>query len=180
MLNKLEASIEVSLDSEFGMWEWASNVRGEGIWDLKANKETIWGIAWDRDLKAGDGRYTMFSSPYYLFEDASDFGNYHAGITGTNTGVPTSLQKIGAGLFEQMKDLDNGDFIQVIEQYESMGDGFWPWNWGSVPNTFMDEKDDFFFNTSGMADAIFIMEKFGLEKGKPNSIMIKPNPKRLD
>jgi hypothetical protein len=94
-------------------------------------------------------------------EDASDFGNYHAGFTGSMFGVSVAIQKIGAGTVEQLKDVKAGDIQQAWDQYWG---GLWPWE----RYTFMDESDDYYWNTQGMSDALYMKRKLNLG---PNNLI---------
>ncbi|MBK9354133.1 MAG: hypothetical protein IPN09_09265 [Bacteroidetes bacterium] len=97
---------------------WFLKVRPGGDWDYKANGKTIFGIAWSRDLtneKSG-GNFTsfLFESTQFgkqIFEDASDFGNYHAGFMGRMTynaiGLSYQAQWNAAGYGEAIKDFLN-------------------------------------------------------------------------
>ncbi len=155
--NKLAESANKTLNPNFTFGDWYNKVKQNGEWDLKNNKKTIWGVAWDYDAK--NKTTTSFKTPFLLFEDASDFGNYHAGFTGSMFGIPIPIQKIGAGFVEQMKDVKSGDWAQVWAQYWQMAK-FWE------DNAFMDEKDDHRWNTQGMSDALFIKELLDLKPGK--------------
>ncbi|WP_197043886.1 RHS repeat-associated core domain-containing protein [Aureispira sp. CCB-QB1] len=168
--NKLVESANIALSENFSTEQWITNVKGDGIWDLKANCSTIWGVAWayDENDWSGTGKKTQFVTPKLTFEDASDFGNYHAGFTGSMTGIPTSIQTIGAGLIEQYKDLKAGEIMQMIDQYTQ--------NWNfylGEPPAFMDEVDDHYWNTQGMSDALFLKEKLKLSSTNPLGVIKK-------
>jgi hypothetical protein len=144
--------------------DWVNNVKGGGIWDLKANTNTIWGLAWayDRAYNGGQGlNFTKFTASNVNFADASDVGNYHAGFTGTITGVPMSLQIMGAGGVEMGKDLLGGKIGEAYDQ------------WFTRPFTYGDEKDDAQYNKMGMADAKYLLKMSG---NNIKNIQIVPNP----
>ncbi len=150
---KVANSANQVLAEDFTFGKWVTNVKGGGDWDLKANKETIWGVAWAYDAK--NKTSTSFSTPNLTFEDASDFGNYHAGFTGSMFGIYVPVQKIGAGVIEQLKDLRKGNINQVGNQFGQMFK-FWE------RNAFMDETDDHYWNTQGMSDAKYLKERLNL------------------
>jgi RHS repeat-associated protein len=161
--NKLAQSANMTLAEDFTFGDWYNNV-GSGIWDLKNNRSTIWGVAWaySEANKAATGQVknTQFVTPNLTFEDASDFGNYHAGFTGSMFGVPVVFQQIGAGAVEQLKDLTAAEFMQVASQYWQMGK-FWE------RNAFMDETDDHYWNTLGMGDARYLKKELKLGPNNP-------------
>jgi RHS repeat-associated protein len=156
--NKLAESTNQVLSEDFTFGDWFNNVKGGGIWDLKTNENTIWGIAWSYDME--NETSTGFKTPNLFFEDASDFGNYHAGFTGSMFGVPVPFQKIGAGAVEQFKDLTSLNFMQVANQYFN--------GLKLKHNTFMDETDDYYWNTQGMSDALFLKKRLNLG---PNNLL---------
>jgi RHS repeat-associated protein len=124
--------------------EWVNKVRLNGKWDLKNNKETIFGVAWEYDIKrdAADTKneHTEFlynDCDKYLF-DAAAVGNYHAGFTGSVIGISTRLQKMGAGFVEQTK----GDVSKNLKQYVK---------WVKfMSRPYGDAKHDFYWNERGM------------------------------
>ena len=73
--------------------EWVARVLPNQVWDLKNNENTIFGVAWkfDLDAEAAAGgaitTHTSFNMGELVFTDAADFGNFHAGYTGTHAGV---------------------------------------------------------------------------------------------
>ena len=113
-------------------------------WDLKANKKTIFGLAWAFDLdKAQDGKpHTAFTFSYnnlldFEFSSAADVNNFHAGYTGMYANVSVSVQRFFAGAGEKAKnakDLDGKNF------------------WGNSVLTppFGDKKVDYYWNKMGM------------------------------
>jgi len=137
---------------EISWADWVNTVKQYQQWDLKNNLGTIWGVAWKFDQSKPDNeKYTSFSFLNYNFSSAADVGNYHAGFSGVLVGVPVPAQKIGAGGVEQLKDLNRGDYHEVWQQYWSFG------------NTFMDNKVDYHWNTTGMGDAKWLMEEIKKE-----------------
>jgi hypothetical protein len=141
-------SANQALAEDFTFGDWVNNVKGGGVWDLKGNKKTIWGAAWAFDR--GKDNKTRFISPNLTFEDASDFGNYHAGFTGSMFGICVPFQVIGAGLIEQYKDLTGKQFGQVAKQLML------------ILRTNMDEVDDHYWNTQGMSDGKHLKKELNL------------------
>lgn len=70
--------------------------------------------------------------------NASDFGNFNAGYTGTHAGVNKSLQLVGAGGVEMLK---HSDWLGMIKQ--SLSPSF----------RFGDQMRDAVFNMLGMSAA---------------------------
>ena len=103
--NKLDVS--AVLASVMSISEWVSEVKKHGNWDLKNNKTTIFGVAWNFD-KTNSG-FTKFKFGDISFEHAADVGNFHAGFTGAKAGIPANLQFVGAGVIEQLK---KGTFLK--------------------------------------------------------------------
>jgi hypothetical protein len=141
MENKLtESSTEAN---GLGFEGYFKRVRPGGTWDLKNNKNTIWGIAWktDKDNKTK----TTFSFDSYSGMSAADVGNYHAGYTGRFTQMLRYTLLKGAGAAETYKDFSNGRW----------GDGFS--RLGELLNPFNersgDREADYRWNTRGMNDA---------------------------
>ena len=139
---------------DLNIFEWANRVKKDGEWDLKNTREsnrpgeteTIFGVAWNFDLqKSNSGNVkTKFRTSDYLFLDAADVGNYHAGYTGTHAGISPMLQKIGAGVIEQIKQENWINFNPMN-----------PW---TGPDKFFtpphhDRPADYKWNTQGMSDA---------------------------
>lgn len=125
---------------------WVMMVLPGGSWDLKDNKETIFGEAWQWDLMAHrDGDvdvHTSFKSDYMTFYDAAAVGNFDAGYTGIYAGVTPEEQYKWAGLGEMVK-LEN--FIQLPTR-------MWQWWWHIPP--YGDQPVDYMYNTQGMAQAM--------------------------
>jgi len=139
---------------ELGIVGWTLNVKPGGKWDYKANKETIFGLAWSETTKQQksnpDAKHTSFKTKGFTFQDASDVGNYNAGYTGSwtynGTGINPMIQMLGAGAVETLKDFSNGEIHNGFKQLGQL--------LGTPPlPPFGDEIDDFFWNTSGMAKA---------------------------
>jgi RHS repeat-associated protein len=123
--------------------EWKSRVQQNGVWDYKDNKNTIFGVAWDFDQKNqeknAEALNTNFAYKNFAINDmfnAADVGNYNAGYTGTNVGIPKIIQQIGAGIVEQLKQ----------------GHGFAPSSMYRHP-PYGDRPTDYQWNTRGMNDA---------------------------
>jgi len=138
---------------ELSIFEWAGRVQQDGEWDLKNTREsnrpgeteTIFGVAWNFDLqKSNSGNAkTKFRTSDYLFLNAADVGNYNAGWTGTHTGIPMWLQKVGAGHVEQLKQDFHGTMWNPIQYTEKvLLDKFWG-----------DRPADYRWNVQGMSDA---------------------------
>lgn len=127
---------------------WVNNVRGGGKWDYKANKNTIFGVAWSYDLAQIEyshvDRHTNFYYPGLgiggIF-NAADVGNYNAGYTGTLVGVWKWAQKVGAGVVEQGK----------MGNWENFNPNMWPDVFADAP--YGDRERDYQFNIRGMRDA---------------------------
>jgi RHS repeat-associated protein len=141
--------------------QWVAKVMPHGEWDLKANKSTIFGVAWayDQDIKGktGGDNDTFFS--YKGFSEnvngvtkftAADIGNFHAGFTGIAAGVSRQTQYNWAGLGESLKG--TGSFSQL-------------WN-GVAP--YGDRPIDYFWNTTGMNAA----QARGLHNTRPSNPLI--------
>jgi RHS repeat-associated protein len=169
--NRLEKSTNLALTEGFSTLDWINTVRGAREWDLKGNINTIWGLAWSYHL-TDNSTQTSFSSKNYLFNTAADFGNYHAGFTGSMVGVPTSLQEIGAGGYEQLKNLTSFELLNFITRSAESNWLASPFNWNE-PQTFMDNSVDHFWNSTGMADALFLKTKLGLSSSQPMLIVPK-------
>jgi RHS repeat-associated protein len=118
-------------------WVWKDLVIKYGPWDYKDNKETIFGVAWEFDEAAGKKGITtktQFETPL-IDMNASDFGNFNAGYTGTVAGVPQNEQLVGAGFAEMLK---NKDYKELIKQLV-------------LPTPpYGDQLRDMFFNLLGM------------------------------
>jgi RHS repeat-associated protein len=132
--------------SESNEIDWVLKVKGGGEWDLKSNKNTIFGVAWDYDMKqkdkTGSEETTNFTYHGFSYDkkfNAADVGNYHAGYMGTIVGIPPLIQKIGAGYIEKIKQ---GVFIKTM---------LFTNDFMSAP--FGDPKADYYWNTKGMHDA---------------------------
>ena len=124
---------------------WVSRVKKDGEWDLKNNKATIFGVAWAFDDGKSNSEKTNFTFGN-IQGNAADFGNLHAGFTGVKAGIPEPMQKVGAGVVEQLK----------MKNYKA----FFPQNYIDGPNKFFtqphhDRQRDFEFNTKGMQMAKF-------------------------
>ncbi len=119
---------------------WVNKVKQNAEWDLKNNKSTIFGVAWEFDEKQrqlGKESNTIFTHNGDKM-NAADFGNYHAGWTGTNAGINRYLQKVGAGAVE-------------IWKAGSMLDLFNPYTYLKAP--YGDSSTDYKWNRKGMKDA---------------------------
>lgn len=117
-------------------------------WDLKANTNTIFGVAWkfDKDIKkAAGGDNDTFFGFKGMGENgkftAADFGNYHAGYTGVAAGVSQRAQYSFAGFGEMAKFRGVGDMLHRVNEIL----------FNVSPNG--DQRPDFHYNTDGMTDA---------------------------
>ncbi len=134
---------------------WFLNVKKDGVWDYKNNKSTIFGIAWSYDesqkKKDPNAKKTNFLYKDFSYDgifNAADVGNYNAGWTGTHTGVPMWLQKVGAGHVEQLKQDFNGTMWDPVQYIENCWlDKYWG-----------DRPADYYWNEKGMKDAKKDME----------------------
>ena len=115
--------------------EWVGRVKQDAEWDYKNNKETIFGVAWQYDLD--NKKETKFESGEFSM-NAADFGNYHAGFTGTHAAIGSYLQYVGAGIVEILK---NKEFYKLLKTS----------TYNMPP--FGDRQEDFKWNSRGMRDA---------------------------
>ena len=142
--------------------EWIEKVFPHSDWDYKNNINTIFGVAWkydeDYDIANKSDRKTMFAYGTNQM-NAADFGNYHAGYTGTIAGVPTLQQLYLAGLGEVKKDvMDHFNPMSAITRLFQMFPPPKGGRWGPLIFTqpkppFGDQQIDFEWNTKGMRDA---------------------------
>jgi hypothetical protein len=119
-----------------------SDLPGRHPWDLKGNKKTIFGVAWEFDEKQKGKPHTSFTFTFdnilnLEFSSAADVGNFHAGYTGMYAGVPVAIQRISAGLGEKAKNLKDGDTKNLF------GNSIWPAPFG-------DKVVDYYWNNLGM------------------------------
>ena len=129
---------------------WFFNVLPGNRWDLKANKNTIFGVAWEHDKTQKSGSHTSFSASYnglsLQFAHAADVGNFHAGYVGTYAGINFGAQRMFAGGGEKVKNFW-GIIIgepQEIEHFLKNSVLSRPWG---------DREPDYFWNTMGMSMA---------------------------
>ena len=149
MANKLTVSSIVA--KGLGITGYFIAVKPDGIWDLKKNKSTIFGVAWAYD--GDNGTKTTFSFGAYTNMSAADVGNFHEGYTGRYTynseGMSYDLLWRGAGAAETAKSITEFRLLDAIRQTsEIFGNGIVP----SLP-PYGDRVSDFIWNTSGMIDA---------------------------
>lgn len=150
MFNKLKASGEEA--KGMGVADYFFAVKPKGVWDLKANTNTIFGLAWKSDQSSGTK--TTFSFSKYSGMNAADVGNYHAGYTGRNTyrgnGMSYQLLWRGAGAAETAKSVSEGRLLDAGRQMmQLMGS---PVISSGMP-PYGDRPADFMWNTIGMTDA---------------------------
>lgn len=123
-------------------FSWAMKVKTDGIWDLKGNKKTIFGLAWQFDKDALKNNpfvsHTSFRFNNHFFSSASDVGNYHAGYTGTYCGINYEFQFQGAGFFERLKNWKNLSILNIFA-------------YANAP--YGDKQIDYDWNRQGMTDA---------------------------
>jgi hypothetical protein len=131
--------------------QWIGKVMPGGEWDLKANQNTVFGVAWNYDetlkTQTGIDQHTFFQFNGMQENGnftAADVGNYHAGYTGIAAGMPQSAQYHWAGTGEIVKDLKNFNFSSAGHRLNEM-------IFNVSPNG--DQKVDFHWNTQGMVDA---------------------------
>jgi len=144
--------------------DYKEKVQTDGDWDLKNNRNTIFGLAWQKDEEKNKTKkninksFTQFSFKNYKL-NAADIGNYNAGYTGKFTygekGMPNILLWYGAGAAETLKDFKDIKLMDFAKQLKQMI-YFQP--------PFGDEVDDFLWNTKGMYDAKKIKEKVNNDK----------------
>jgi len=149
MTNKLKVSTTVA--KGLGISGYFNAVKPGAIWDLKNNKNTIFGVAWAYD--GDNGSKTTFSFGSYTNMSAADVGNYHAGYTGRYTyngeGMSYNLLWRGAGAAETAKSITEFRLLDAVRQtFEIFGNGIVP----SLP-PYGDRVPDFIWNTAGMIDA---------------------------
>ena len=149
MQNKLNQSSMQAKD--MGIQDYFNAVKPGGEWDLKSNKETIFGVAWSYD-KRNDTK-TKFDMGEYSGLSAADIGNYHAGYTGRYTyggrGMSPGLLWLGAGAAESWKSMSEGRVLDFLDQATQMfGTGMLP-----PRPPYGDRVPDFIWNTQGMIDA---------------------------
>ena len=161
LTNVINRNIEEAKKMDGG--DWFMKIRPGGEWDYKANESTIFGISWSiHNEKNTLFKFNTRNFGSKTFEDASDIGNYHAGITGRMTyqgeGLSYNALWNAAGYGETIKDILNFNDVRrqirdlnmpmELQFIRSMLIGNSPRN-----NTYGDEVDDFYWNTSGMKDA---------------------------
>lgn len=81
--------------------------------------------------------------------NAADFGNYHAGFTGTRASIGEHLQKQGAGVVEILKNKTYSMFLN-------------PKTYFTAP--FGDNPNDYRWNTTGMKDANSVIKRMPYNK----------------
>ena len=138
--NMLSANGETA--KGLSIFEWKDKVQQNGVWDLKDNNSTIFGVAWQFDEAAiknnPSAEHTSFTDDGTTFSSAADVGNYHAGYTGTYAGINYEAQWMGAGVAEMLK---NGEYAKMLN----------PATYYSAP--YGDRPIDYKWNTQGMTDA---------------------------
>ncbi len=138
MCNKLKQSVNEAIKMDIIDYYYA--VKQNGVWDLKNNTNTIFGVAWavEKNLK------TTFSFGNNESMSAADVGNYHAGYTGRAAGIPNYLLWKGAGFAETIKEFKDGSTILAIGRAHLL----------LIPSFYPsgDRLEDFKWNTKGMID----------------------------
>ena len=147
MENKLSQSAEEAKSMNIKDYYFA--VKTNGKWDLKNNKNTIWGVAWKFDEE--NKTNTNFTFSTYSNMSAADVGNYHAGYTGKflygGHGLPDGILLDGAGFAEIAKCLSRGQYKEgVMRAFISLMPP--PFN-----TTRGDRYVDYLWNKQGMSDA---------------------------
>jgi RHS repeat-associated protein len=132
---------------------WVNSVKQDAVWDykddFKGDKPTIFGIAWEFDQKANKDKssdshnFTSFSSNNMFFTSAADFGNFHAGYTGSYAAIPPAMQYRGAGIVEIYKNAqkDRTNYFQFIN----------PLTYMVAP--YEDKRADYYYNKQGIEQA---------------------------
>jgi RHS repeat-associated protein len=118
-------------------------VQQNGVWDLKNNEKTIFGVAWKNE--ENNGIKTTFSFAEYADLSAADVGNYHAGYMGRRAGIHQYSLWKGAGFAETTKDLGKGKYFSAYMRALSL---FNPFSKQSG-----DRSADYLWNTKGMDDS---------------------------
>ena len=117
----------------------------------KNNEKTIFGLASNFD--ENNETRTEFKTNKLVFKRASDVGNFHAGFTGSFTygesGIPPTIQSIGAGLVETLKDTSR---LNLHDLQEQIGNSSHPPG-GQPGPSYGDEFDDYIYNNMGMQRA---------------------------
>ena len=120
--------------------QYAEKVKTNGVWDLKNNKNTIWGVAWNYDMN--NGTKTFFISDLIGKANAADVGNFHAGYTGIKANISPYLLCKGAGAAECIKSIKNLKLLDAVYRLNAL---LTPLNRRSG-----DRKRDYYYNTFGM------------------------------
>jgi len=138
MCNKLKQSVNEAIKMDIIDYYYA--VKQNGVWDLKNNTNTIFGVAWAVEKKLK----TTFSFGNNESMSAADVGNYHAGYTGRAAGIPNYLLWKGAGFAETIKEFKEGSTILAIGRAHLL----------LIPSFYPsgDRLEDFKWNTKGMID----------------------------
>ena len=142
MKNKLEQSAQEA--SSMGIYDYYLAVKTGEKWDLKNNKNTIFGVAWSQKKQYN----TTFSFGDYNEMSAADIGNYHAGYAGRAAHIPHYLLWKGAGAAETIKDFKNGSYLRAVgrayllTRYWSLssGDRIRDFKWNSIGMFDFDKK----------------------------------------
>jgi RHS repeat-associated protein len=144
--NILKDHREEANDLNFCEASWVSKVLPGRDWDYKNNTKTIFGVAWAFDEKqkseAKTSWTTGFNDGVHQFNNAADFGNYHAGYIGTYAGIPRETQYKWAGLGEIAKFDPN-----LRLRLKQVVAGIPPYG---------DRQVDYWWNTQGMDDGAAI------------------------
>ncbi len=103
--NKISANIEEAENS--GLWEFKTKVSNGSKWDLKMNKNTIYGL--------GNGNTT------FLFEgqemESQDVGNHFFGIMGKATGMFSDKELLmGAGIYQMYSGTSKSEWQKYKPQ----------------------------------------------------------------
>ena len=172
LLKKNQEYSEKHLKSTIqGAFDFKELVQTNGVWDLKNNKETIFGIAWDYDKENDDknGMFTKFLwGNHYTFSSAADVGNFHAGYVGKYAGgfpgFSDNTLLMGAGFAEGMKHYGNSDNLLATSSALRLATGIsssvFSGN-GNVVFAGGDNYVDNYWNKEGMNYAKSIFQKSG-------------------
>ena len=126
---------------DYELEDWFNKVKQDAPWDYKDDNKsgkdkvgTIFGTVWHFDAQQTNANaetpHTSFIYSSWIFSSSADFGNFHAGYTGTYTGIPASWQWRGAGIAEMLKNkqypLLFNPYTYLFEPYgDALADKIW-------------------------------------------------------
>lgn len=153
MPNKLNQSSSEA--KQMNILDFYKAVKPGGDWDLKANQNTIFGVAWKYDQE--NKTNTTFSFAGYSNMTAADVGNFHFGYTGkfinNGKGIDNMGLWMGAGAAETLKSVTEGRISDFLNQVKQMTG--YPVGTVTMPPLppFGDRDVDFYWTTTGMTEA---------------------------